>query len=956
MDRKGKLRSLDNDDDDDDFDSMFSRTGPLLERKGIRSMNKFDPDKMIDKSVSESSLFKEARAQKSNKSVSYKAAAHSSSDNIDDNTGILGNKKVSESAKVYFDLSKSEETEQAAMSMKMSSKDERGMGKMVQAEASKSSVQMGQKSSVEAYKQVDSKSKGIMSSQASEESSSYSKSKEVKFRSSECSSVQSSMSCLSQDSFSQDGIIDDLMEKEEAVPALCLKYPLELPPSYSSDSHISWQCLTNLKVSYQKSSRNLEQHIEAIKNANGNVNEEIKHLNSILRVIEHAWKMEIYGRDLSYGLCDVIRQEGILDMVIQNCSSSNKDLLKASAGLLEQILSTENRKYVVENGLETVINMTLSLKDNHEFAKYTTGILEGLFKVSAEAASKMVALGGLDIILHWCRSADLGVLRRCAKAISNLSLFGGSEVQEEMATHNVPEWLFPLAFMADDNIRYYACLAICVLVANKELEAAVMKSGTLDLVMPFINSTKPSVFAKNDLAHRQGRDSIYLEHLIPLLSSRREEAQALAAFHFAMEAGIKAEQGRVGIFYDIGAIEPLKTVASSPNATASKLAAQALKIIGEDVPHKLTPQVPVWNIEDVAHWIKQVGFKDYVDAFVSCRVDGDILLLLTEDELQNSIGMTCKIARKRFLRELKGLKVTADYSSCDRSQIDSWMMKILPDLSQYTYCMLKNGMSKELLSTTSHEELKECGVTNPIHRRLILEHIDDLYCSLPKYGSFSSLQRQKSVDVSSISTLPKAVDVFISYRRSTGSQLASLLKVHLQLRGFTVFLDIDRLRAGKFDENLLINIKMARHFLLVLTPNSLDRCFGDHELTDWVHKEVVTALESDCNIIPVLDSFDWPLPEALPEDMQQVVYFNGVRWVHDYQDACMQKLENFLKVGKRTTQIEYVYGKTPCLLDKFDTDIVASLDNISETSTKKSFKERSTGLFNSIWENIVETY
>lgn len=70
----------------------------------------------------------------------------------------------------------------------------------------------------------------------------------------------------------------------------------------------------------------------------------------------------------------------------------------------------------------------------------------------------------------------------------------------------------------------------------------------------------------------------------------------------------------------------------------------------------------------------------------------------------------------------------------------------------------------------------------------------------------------------------------------------------------------------------------------------------------------------------------------------------------------MQKLENFLKVGKRTTQIEYVYGKTPCLLDKFDTDIVASLDNISETSTKKSFKERSTGLFNSIWENIVETY
>ena len=64
----------------------------------------------------------------------------------------------------------------------------------------------------------------------------------------------------------------------------------------------------------------------------------------------------------------------------------------------------------------------------------------------------------------------------------------------------------------------------------------------------------------------------------------------------------------------------------------------------------------------------------------------------------------------------------------------------------------------------------------------------------------------------------------------------SLLKVHLQLRGFSVFLDIDRLRAGKFDENLLMNIKLARHFLLVLTTNALDRCIGDEDRQDWVHK------------------------------------------------------------------------------------------------------------------------
>ena len=41
-------------------------------------------------------------------------------------------------------------------------------------------------------------------------------------------------------------------------------------------------------------------------------------------------------------------------------------------------------------------------------------------------------------------------------------------------------------------------------------------------------------------------------------------------------------------------------------------------------------------------------------------------------------------------------------------------------------------------------------------------------------------------------SMKKTLDVFISYRRSNGSQLASLLKVYLESRQFSVFLDIDR--------------------------------------------------------------------------------------------------------------------------------------------------------------------
>ena len=48
-------------------------------------------------------------------------------------------------------------------------------------------------------------------------------------------------------------------------------------------------------------------------------------------------------------------------------------------------------------------------------------------------------------------------------------MYGGAENQEVMIQKQVPRWLFPLAFNKDDTIKYFACLSIAVLVANKEI-------------------------------------------------------------------------------------------------------------------------------------------------------------------------------------------------------------------------------------------------------------------------------------------------------------------------------------------------------------------------------------------------------------------------------------------------------------------------------------------------------
>ena len=473
-------------DDSDDGSNNRSQITKDVKKLGVKTL---EPDKSVEKSHSESSFVK------FHTSSSTSSKKYTSSQRIERKGQ---SSKVAESSKVAFDLSDLDREDSTSGGYSRSSK--------------RNSID-----DLETYSQDGSLT-------ASRESL-----------------LSASESRFSSDDLENLSVSEDTIEPE--VSQFCDKYPLILPSV--SDSDTNRQSQTNVKISYQKLSQELESHIKPLKDAKPR--HEVKHLDKIKHVLIEAWQVPMYGRDIAYRLCDVLRSEGMLDMVIQNCSSTKKEILKASAAVLEQCLSWENRNHVAKIGLETVVSMTKREISNHEMSYIITGILEGLFKISEEASTKIINYGGLDVILHWSRSSDIRNLRHCAKALANLSLFGGAENQEEMAKRNVPEWLFPLAFMEDDTIRYYACLAIVVLLANKELEASVIKSGTLELVMPFINSTKPSSFAKSDTSQQQGKDHMWLERLVPLLQSRREEAQSLAAFHFAMEAGIKEEQGKLDV-------------------------------------------------------------------------------------------------------------------------------------------------------------------------------------------------------------------------------------------------------------------------------------------------------------------------------------------------------------------------------------------------------------------------
>jgi len=105
-------------------------------------------------------------------------------------------------------------------------------------------------------------------------------------------------------------------------------------------------------------------------------------------------------------------------------------------------------------------------------------------------------------------------------------------------------------------------------------------------------------------------------------------------------------------------------------------------------------------------------------------------------------------------------------------------------------------------------------------------------------------------------------DVFVSYRRSS-SESANLIATSLRAKGFRVFFDVESLRGGKFNEQLYEVIDNCTDFLLVLPENALNRC---HDTDDWVRKEILRAMASNKNIIPImLKGFVWPseMPSGL---------------------------------------------------------------------------------------------
>merc|ERR1719244_902154 len=237
--------------------------------------------------------------------------------------------------------------------------------------------------------------------------------------------------------------------------------------------------------------------------------------------------------------------------------------------------------------------------------------------------------------------------------------------------------------------------------------------------------------------------------------------------------------------------------------------------------HKFEPkfEVPLWSVEDVVAWVNRAGFQEYASAFQDCGVDGDMLLQLTDQEIKDDIGISNGILRKRFIRELKDLKKNADYTSCDGGMTANFM--------------------KRLNASDLEDMLKDSGVESTIHRHKIIEAV---------------LNPDDDSLIDSMFSKPTC-DVSLSYPKNGGAELASLIKIQLEMRDFTVFCDAHD--SVGMTESFISQIKDSRYFVLVMPPGALDSCLEDTTGSDRLHTEIAAALSANTKIIPVTADFQW---------------------------------------------------------------------------------------------------
>ncbi len=149
----------------------------------------------------------------------------------------------------------------------------------------------------------------------------------------------------------------------------------------------------------------------------------------------------------------------------------------------------------------------------------------------------------------------------------------------------------------------------------------------------------------------------------------------------------------------------------------------------------------------------------------------------------------------------------------------------------------------------------------------------------------------------------KSYDIFISYRREDGNAFARQMQLKLENYGYRVFLDVEELKDGVFDQRIIDAITGAKVFIALLTPRYLCRCASDE---DWVRKEIECALQNEIHIVPInIDRLFKDFPEDCPLHVRGGIgqhqfseVFTGQQFSTTMRDLDDNRLRPYIREGR----------------------------------------------------------
>ena len=161
-------------------------------------------------------------------------------------------------------------------------------------------------------------------------------------------------------------------------------------------------------------------------------------------------------------------------------------------------------------------------------------------------------------------------------------------------------------------------------------------------------------------------------------------------------------------------------------------------------------------------------------------------------------------------------------------------------------------------------------------------------------------------------------DVFVSYRRSDGKDIARILNLAFKNAGYRCFLDYNDLEGGVFGKKLENAVLDAPVFVMVLTPDYFARCTQEG---DWVRREIELALDNDKIIVPLnYDAVLNGVPDYLDEKFKERVGCHNFATVYS-NDAFEATFNDMLE-----KRIRKVMGSLQKQTDKAVVTVVSDAD------------------------------